>query len=197
MSNVERIERRFMGSTSRTVNGEPVTIKLAMRMEDSLHAFAVRAATFIGELDVPYSEEFDGHDFSATHIIAYVGSEPAGAVRVRWLQSFAMPERLAVIQRYRGHNIGGLLLERCRQVAENRGCTLLYVQSRPADAKYWEKQGWQPMAGEAAAPNQMVAMVRSVDPDKPVGGVEAPQAVTLRSETSAQGGRRSGGAASN
>jgi GNAT superfamily N-acetyltransferase len=187
-----------LSSTSRTLNGEPVTTKLAMRMEDSLHAFAVRAATFIGELDVPYSEEFDGHDFSATHIIAYVGSEPAGAVRVRWLQSFAMPERLAVIQRFRGHDIGGLLLERCRQVAESRGCTMLYVHARPADAKYWEKHGWQPLAGEpAAAPNQMVAMVRPVDPSKPVGGVEAPLAVTLRGEAPAQTGRRSGGAASN
>ena len=185
-----------MSSASRTIDGEPVTTKLAMRMEDSLHAFAVRAATFIGELDVPYSEEFDGHDFSATHIIAYVGNEPAGAVRVRWLQSFAMPERLAVIQRFRGHNIGGLLLERCRQVAESRGCTMLYVQSRPADAKYWEKQGWQPLAGEATAANQMVAMARPVDPSKPVRGIEAPPAMSLRGEAPAQN-RRPGGTASN
>eukprot|EP01036_Dinobryon_divergens_P009102 gene9102-12174_t len=34
-----------------------------MKMEDSLQAFAVRAACFIGEQDIPYSEEFDGHDF--------------------------------------------------------------------------------------------------------------------------------------
>jgi GNAT superfamily N-acetyltransferase len=188
-----------MSSTSRTVNGEPVTTKLAMRMEDSLHAFAVRAATFIGELDVPYSEEFDGHDFSATHIVAYIGSEPVGAVRVRWLQSFAMPERLAVVQRFRGHNIGGLLLERCRQVAESRGCTMLYVHASPADAKYWEKQGWQPLAGEAAAGDgsQLVAMVRPVDPSKPVRAAEAPQAVTLRGDAAAQSGRRTGGPVSN
>ena len=186
-----------MSSISRTVNGEPVTTKLAMRMEDSLHAFAVRAATFIGELDVPYSEEFDGHDFSATHIVAYVGGEPAGAVRLRWLQSFAMPERLAVIQRFRGHNIGALLLERCRQVAESRGCSMLYVQSRPADTKYWEKQGWRPLAGETAeAPSQMVAMVRAVDPTKPLRDSTAPQAVTLRGDTPVLSSR-SGGAASN
>ena len=85
-----------------SIGGETVTTKLAMRMEDSLQAFAVRAACFIGELDVPYSEEFDGHDFGATHIIAYVGDEPVGTLRVRWFQSFAMPERLAVIQRFRG-----------------------------------------------------------------------------------------------
>jgi GNAT superfamily N-acetyltransferase len=188
-----------MSIPQRIVNGEPLTTKLAMRMEDSLHAFAVRAATFIGELDVPYSEEFDGHDFSATHIIAYVGSEPAGAVRVRWLQSFAMPERLAVIQRFRGHNIGAALLERCRLLAESRGSTMLYVQSRPADMKYWEKQGWQRLEGEpaGAVANQMIAMIRPVDPDKSRPTDDAPEAVTLRGDAVGQGGNRPRGAASN
>ena len=123
-----------------------------MRMEDSLQAFAVRAACFIGELDVPYSEEFDGHDFGATHIIAYVGDEPVGTLRVRWFQSFAMPERLAVIQRFRGHNIGQLLLERGRKLAESRGCNMLYAQVLPADVEYWEKQGWRRLVAEDAAP---------------------------------------------
>ena len=117
-----------MSTMTQSIGGEAVTTRLAMRMEDLLQAFAVRAACFIGELDVPYSEEFDGHDFCATHIIAYVGDEPVGAVRVRWFQSFAMPERLAVIQRFRGHNIGQLLLERCRTLADSRGCNMLYAQ---------------------------------------------------------------------
>ena len=44
-----------MSTTALSIGGETVTTKLAMRMEDSLQAFAVRAACFIGELDVPYS----------------------------------------------------------------------------------------------------------------------------------------------
>ncbi|HEY2874081.1 MAG TPA: hypothetical protein VGJ56_19305, partial [Reyranella sp.] len=80
------------------IDGVPVTTRLAMKMEDSLQAFAVRAACFIGELDVPFSEEFDGHDYGATHVIAYIGDEPVGTVRVRWFKSFAMCERLAVMQ---------------------------------------------------------------------------------------------------
>ena len=134
-----------------------------MKMEDSLQAFAVRAACFIGELDVPYSEEFDGHDFGATHVIAYVGDEPVGTVRVRWFQSFAMPERLAVIQRFRGHNIGQLLLERCRTLAESRGCNMLYAQVLPTDVKYWEKQGWRRLVAEEASrrAKRIVAMVQA------------------------------------
>jgi GNAT superfamily N-acetyltransferase len=167
-----------------SIGGEPVTTRLAMKMEDSLQAFAVRAACFIGELDVPYTEEFDGHDFGATHVIAYVGEEPVGTVRVRWFQSFAMPERLAVIQRFRGHNIGQLLLERCRKLAESRGCSTLYAQALPADVKYWEKQGWRRLVAEeaGAAPKRIVAMVRAVDPNKPLPEAEVPEAVVLRTE---------------
>ena len=137
-----------MSTNTRSIGGQAVTIKLAMKMEDFLQAFAVRAACFIGELDVPYSEEFDGHDFGATHIIAYLGDEPVGAVRVRWFQSFAMPERLAVMQRFRGHDIGQLLLERCRKLAESRGCNTLYAQALPPDVKYWEKQGWRRLVAD-------------------------------------------------
>ena len=171
-------------STTQSIGGEAVTTKLAIRMEDSLQAFAVRAACFIGELDVPYSEEFDGHDFGATHIIACVGDEPVGTLRVRWFQSFAMAERLAVVQRFRGHNIGQLLLERARKLAQSHGCNMLYAQVLPVDVKYWEKQGWRRLVAEDAssAGKRIVAVVRAVDPNKPLPDVEAPESVMLRRE---------------
>ncbi len=173
-----------MSIVKQSIGGEPLTTKLAMKMEDSMQAFAVRAACFIGELDVPYSEEFDGHDFGATHVIAYVGDEPVGAVRMRWFQSFAMPERLAVIQRFRGNGVGQLLLERCRKLAETRGCNMLYVQVLPNDVKYWEKQGWRRLVAEDAnaGAKRIVAMVRAVDPSKPLPDVEAPESIVLRPE---------------
>jgi GNAT superfamily N-acetyltransferase len=173
-----------MNTIAQSIGGAAVTTKLAMRMEDSLQAFAVRAACFIGELDVPYSEEFDGHDFGATHVIAYVGDEPVGTVRLRWFQSFAMPERLAVIQRFRGHHIGELLLERCRTLAAGRGCNMLYVQTLPGDVAYWEKHGWRRLVAEEAASGakRIVAMVKAVDPSKPLPEVEAPESVVLRPE---------------
>lgn len=173
-----------MSTVALTVDGEPVVTKLAMKMEDSLQAFAVRAACFIGELDVPFSEEFDGHDFGATHIIAYIGDEPVGAVRLRWFQSFAMPERLAVIQRFRGHNIGSILLERCRSQAQGRGCNLLYSQVLPRDLGYWEKQGWRRLVAEDSGvqPKRIIAMVKAVDPSKPLPEIEAPEAIALHRE---------------
>jgi GNAT superfamily N-acetyltransferase len=174
-----------MSSVVHTIGGMPVTTRLAMKMEDSLQAFAVRAACFIGELDVPFFEEFDGHDYGATHIVACLGDEPVGAVRMRWFRSFAMTERLAVMQRFRGHNVGQILLERCRALAASRGCNTLYAQVLPHDTGYWEKLGWRRLVPEAtskADPRQIVSMVKAVDPSKPLPEVEVPEAIVLRRE---------------
>ena len=172
-------------SDGQSIGGVPVTTRLAMKNEDSLQALAVRAACFIGGQDVPFSEKFDGHDYGATHIVAYAGEEPVGAVRVRWFPSFAMTERLAVMRRFRGHGIGGLLLERCRQLAQSRGCNVLYAQVLPGDTAYWQKQGWRRLVPEEksrAGHKAIVAMVKQVDPSKPLPEVEAPESVVLRRE---------------
>jgi len=173
-----------MNDRTISIGGQAVTVKLAMKMEDSLQAFAVRAACFIGEQDIPYSEEFDGHDFGATHILACLGDEPVGTVRLRWFKSFAMPERLAVMQRFRGHGIGDLLIERCRQLAESRGAGTLYTQALPQDVKYWEKHGWRRLEADdpGKGPRRLMAMVRPVDPSKPLPDADAPGQVTLRNE---------------
>jgi GNAT superfamily N-acetyltransferase len=154
-----------MDTISCSIGGTFVTTRIAGRMEDTMQAFAVRAACFIGEQEVPYSEEFDGQDFGATHLLACLGSEPIGALRIRWFQSFAMPERLAVMQRFRGHEVGKLLLERARTLAESRGCNILYTRVSPAQAIYFEGQGWRRLDdGQTAATRQTVAMARPVDP---------------------------------
>src|SRR3954470_16091336 len=173
-----------METESCSIGGERVAVRLAGRMEESLQAFAVRAACFIGEMEVPFSEEFDGHDYGATHVIAYIGDEPIGTVRVRWFKSFAMCERLAVMQRFRGNNVGNLLLERCRKLAESRGCNMLYTQVLPSDTGYWEKQGWQRLVPEAmsSGPKPVVGMAKKVDPNQPMPEVEAPEAIVLRRE---------------
>ena len=151
-----------MNSGVQSIAGVPVTTRLAMKMEDSLQAFAVRAACFIGELDVPFSEEFDGHDHDATHLIAYLGDEPIGTVRLRWFKSFAMPDHLAVIQRFRSHGVGSLLLEQARAIAESRGSRLLYVRTTPPWAGYFERLGWRRLDQTPGA-NATAALVRLTD----------------------------------
>ena len=166
-----------------TIRGTPVTTRVAMKMEDALQAFAVRAACFIGELDVPFAEEFDGHDYGATHIIACLGEKPIGTVRLRWLQSFAVTERLAVLQRFRGHKVGHLLLERCRALAARRGCSALYAHVLPQDAGYWEKQGWRRLVAEPLSktdPRRIIPIVQAIDLGNSLSQAEVPEGILLR-----------------
>ncbi len=118
------------------------------------------------------------------------GTSRSAQLRVRWFKSFAMPERLAVIQRFRGNGVAQLLLERCRKLAESRGADMLYVQVLPQDAKHWEKQGWRRLEAEDAgsSPKQVVAMIRAVDPSKPLPEADdAPESVVLRRDQQADG----------
>jgi GNAT superfamily N-acetyltransferase len=170
-----------MEAISCSIGGEGVTIRLAGRMEDTMQAFAVRAACFIGEQEVPYSEEFDGRDFGATHLVAYLGTEPVGTLRVRWFQSFAMPERLAVMQRFRGHNVGQLLLEQARTLAESRGCNILYTRVSPAQSIYFEKQGWRRL-DDAEGARPTVALVRPVDPAQSRAELDRTDAIALSAQ---------------
>lgn len=170
-----------MEAVSCSIGGEAVTIRPAGRMEDTMQAFAVRAACFIGEQEVPYSEEFDGQDFGATHLVAYLGAEPVGALRIRWFQSFAMPERLAVMQRFRGHNVAQLLLERSRTLAESRGCNILYTRVSPTQATYFEKQGWRRLH-DAEGTRATVALVRPVDPAQSRAELDVTDAIALSAQ---------------
>ena len=140
-----------MSTMALSIGGETVTTKLAMRMEDSLQAFAVRAACFIGELDVPYSEEFDGHDFGATHIIAYVGDEPVGHAQGALVPVLRHARAAGGTSSASAATISGSSCSSAaRKLAESRGCNMLYAQVLPADVKYWEKQGWRRLVAEDA-----------------------------------------------
>ena len=66
-----------------------VTIKLASTSDELMQCFALRSAVYIGEQQCPYWEEFDGNDFTATHLILYVDGEPASSMRLRWFGTFA------------------------------------------------------------------------------------------------------------
>ncbi|MBC8008111.1 MAG: hypothetical protein H7X76_08715, partial [Prolixibacteraceae bacterium] len=72
------------------------SISVARTMEELSRVFAVRSAVYMAEQRCPYGEEFDGNDFSGTHLIGYVGDEPVGCLRIRYFAEFAKLERLAI-----------------------------------------------------------------------------------------------------
>jgi len=122
---------------------EPHTsVRVARTIDDFMRAAVIRGAVFIGEQKCPYDEEFDGNDFSATHLIGYVGNEPAGCLRIRYFSDFAKLERLVVRREFRSSGLARQLVdsgvEFCRMKGYTRMCT--YAQKRLV--KFWGKCGF-------------------------------------------------------
>jgi len=119
-----------------------VSVRVARTIDDFMRAVVIRGAVFIGEQKCPYDEEFDGNDFTATHLIGYVGSEPAGCLRIRYFSDFAKLERLVVRKEFRSSGLARQLVsagvEFCRTKGYTRMCT--YAQKRLV--KFWGKCGF-------------------------------------------------------
>ena len=101
---------------------EAVTVSVAHTLDDLLQAISIRSVVYMGEQACPYEEEFDGNDFAgATHLIARVGRQPVGVVRLRWFCDFAKLERLTVAPGCRGGAVPRALLEAAFSLAARKG----------------------------------------------------------------------------
>ena len=87
---------------------DSITIKVASTIEDLIACQRIRSACFMsGDEPEPYSEQFDGNDFSAaTHLLACRNGAPVGSMRIRILNggegTEATWEKLSVLPSERG-----------------------------------------------------------------------------------------------
>ena len=101
---------------------EAVTVQVARTIDDLMQVMSIRSVVYMGEQLCPYEEEFDGNDIAgATHLIARIGSQPAGVVRLRWFADFAKLERLTVMPNCRGGTVPRALLEAAFELAARKG----------------------------------------------------------------------------
>ena len=99
-----------------------VSVTVARTIDDLMQAIAIRSMVYMGEQFCPYDEEFDGNDLAgATHLIARIGREPVGVVRLRWFSDFAKLERLTVVPNCRGGAVPRALLEAAFELAAQKG----------------------------------------------------------------------------
>lgn len=125
-----------------------VTVKIARTLNELMHVFTVRSLVYIGGQDCPYNEEFDGNDFTgASHIIAYIGDEPAGVLRLRWFAEFVKFERAAVVEKYRGSGVIQELMEFSFLYARRRGYKKIITQAQCQLREYWKKFGFTERSG--------------------------------------------------
>jgi predicted GNAT family N-acyltransferase len=120
-----------------------VTIKLASSSDELLQCYSLRAAVFMGEQHCPYFEEFDGNDYTATHIIMYVDGEPAGSMRIRWFQSFAKLERCVFLRRFRSQGLFQNFVRWAMRFAASKGYAKAYLHLQKRLLPIMEREGFR------------------------------------------------------
>jgi predicted GNAT family N-acyltransferase len=114
-------------------------------IDEFMHVVAVRSAVFMSEQTCPYDEEFDGNDFSASHLVAYRGQEPVACIRVRYFADFAKLERLAVRHEFRNSRVSFQVVWAAIEFVRMKGYTKIYGHAQDRLVKFWSHFGARPM----------------------------------------------------
>jgi predicted GNAT family N-acyltransferase len=117
-------------------------VKVARTIDDLMRAVAIRGAVYIGEQQCPYDEEFDGNDFSATHLIGYVGDEPAGSMRIRYFADFAKVERLVVRKEFRSSGLARHIVGAGVDLCRTKGYERVHVYAQKRLVNFWRKSNF-------------------------------------------------------
>jgi predicted GNAT family N-acyltransferase len=126
---------------------QSVSVRVVRSMEEMTRVIAIRGAVYMGEQHCPFEEEFDGNDFSATHLICHKGEEPVGCLRIRYFADFAKLERLAVRNESRNEGLAGQIVAAAIDLCRRKGYRVLYAHSQKRFLKFWEQHGFTRMAG--------------------------------------------------
>jgi predicted GNAT family N-acyltransferase len=128
---------------------DDTSITVVRSLEDFMRVVSIRSATFVAEQDCPYDEEFDGNDFSAGHLLSYVGNEPAGCLRIRYFADFAKLERLAVRREFRDRKLGTKLMQAGVELCRMKGYRRIYGRAQKDLLGYYVNMGWKPLEGSS------------------------------------------------
>jgi predicted GNAT family N-acyltransferase len=154
-------------------------------LDEILKVFAIRSAVYFEEEKCPYDEEFDGNDFTGTHLLAAIDGEPAGCVRIRYFGDFAKIERLAVLQRLRRRGLGRKLVTAAVELCRAKGYSRVYAHARKTLLPFWRSQGFAPLEGAAPfafSDFEYVEVIRDLEPFPSALALKAGPYVLIRPE---------------
>jgi predicted GNAT family N-acyltransferase len=162
-----------------------VGITIARTFDDLMRVAAIRNAVYIGEQECPYDEEYDGNDLSATHLLAYMGDEPVGCLRVRFFADFVKFERMAIRKEYRKSRAAILLAQAGLRYARKKGYRRAYAHSQLRLVDFWSRFGFRPLEGAKTfvfSDFDYVEIVADLEPDPDAVAIGTDPYVLIRPE---------------
>jgi predicted GNAT family N-acyltransferase len=124
-----------------------LSVTVVHKLDDLLKVFAIRAATYLEDQYIPYEEDVDGNDFTATHLLGFVGDEPAACLRIRYFAGFVKFERLAVLPRFRG-KLALLMIRAGIAFVQLKGYRRIYGQVAENITNLWKHFGAKQRRGD-------------------------------------------------
>lgn len=147
---------------------QDVSITVVRTLEDMLRVISIRNAVYIGEQECPYEEEYDGNDLAATHLLAYMGDEPIGSLRLRFFAGFAKIERLAIRKEFRKSKAAFQLVRASFKFCQMKGYGRVYAHSQARLVDFWHRFGFHEMKDGrhfVFSDFDYVEMVADLEPD--------------------------------
>lgn len=124
-----------------------IGITIAHTFDDLMRVAAIRNAVYIGEQECPYDEEYDGNDLSATHLLAYIGDEPVGCLRLRFFADFAKFERVAIRKEFRKSRAAIQLVQASLKFCQKKGYRRVLGHAQTRLIAFWTRFGFRPLEG--------------------------------------------------
>jgi predicted GNAT family N-acyltransferase len=140
-------ERPIYDEYQGRTKGSDLSVTVARSINDMMRVMTIRSAVYMAEQECPYDEEFDGNDFSATHLIGYVGNEPAACLRIRYFADFVKMERLAVRREFRKTRLAFKVVRAGIELCRAKGYRKIYGHSQKRLLNFWSRFGFRPFEG--------------------------------------------------
>ncbi|MGQ3891565.1 GNAT family N-acetyltransferase [Legionella sp. CNM-4043-24] len=120
-----------------------ISTRRVLSQDDLQRCLAIRNEVFVQEQQVPLDEEVDGKDRDSEHFLLYVNDQACGTARVRYVDEFAKIERVAILNAFRGQNLGrhlmnGILSDLARNTTYSKAKLSSQVHAIP----FYEKLGF-------------------------------------------------------
>ena len=139
-------------------------VKEAETQKQIADALKVRRTVFVEEQKIPEEVELDGRDSEAEHVLAYFDNDPIGCARIRHADKGIRIERMAVLEKYRGHGFGRFLLNYTIALIRRRyPKEMIYVHSQKDVEEFYKKAGFVTKGKvfhEAGIPHVMMVLER-------------------------------------
>lgn len=162
-----------------------ISVATVRTVEGLMRVFSVRSAVYIAEQLCPHEEEFDGNDFCATHLLGYVGHEPAGSIRIRCFADFAKVERVAIRREFRHTRLAHKMVRAATELCRAKGYRRLYGQPRTDLVRFYSRFGWRLLEGGKTlrfSDVDYVEMVQDLEPNPSHIAIGADPYVMIRPE---------------